>query len=177
VALIAVISYFNKLVNLNGTKLMPRKIININKMLKLVNAGMSQAEIARQLDVTPAAVCKKLKEVKGQNTRVIVAKKLNRATNAQIDAIDQLNKINQHTHELLNQVEDDPLTSIKIIGEIRQQLKLQIEIFETIFNLQAANDFMSSVMEALEEVEPDVRDRVIQKLNSKSAIRSALTLR
>lgn len=146
-------------------------------MLKLVNEGKSQAEIARKLGVSRAAICKKLKEVRGQNTRVIVAKKLNQATNTQINAIEQLNDINQHTHELLNLVENDPLTSIKIIGEIRQQLKLQIEIFETIFNLQAANDFMSSVMEALEEVDPDVRDRVVQKLNSKSALRSALTIR
>ena len=156
---------------------MSRNIININKMLKLVNDGLSQAEIARQLEVTPAAVCKKMKEIRGKNTQVVVAKKLHKATDTQINAIEQLHQINEHTHDLLNQVENDPLTSIKIIGEIRQQLKLQIEIFETIYNLQAANDFMSAVMETLAEIDPDVRDRVVQKLNSKSALRSALTIR
>lgn len=155
---------------------MAKKVIDINKMLKLVNKGISQAEIARQLGVTPAAICKKLKEVKGQNTRVIVTKKLNKATDTQINAIEQLNQINAHTHELLTQVENDPLTSVKIIAEIRAQLRLQIDIFETIFNLQAANDFMNSVLETLAEVDPDVRDRVVSKLNQKSALRSAIRI-
>ena len=156
---------------------MARKTVNINKVIKLVNDGVTQAEIARQLGFTPAAICKKIKEVKGQNTQAIVTRKINKVTNSQINAIEQLTEINKHTHDLLNQVENDPLISIKIIGEIRQQLKLQIEIFETLFNLQAANDFMSAVMETLEEVDPDVRDRVVQKLNQKSALRSVLTFR
>ena len=64
--------------------------------------------------------------------------------------------------------------ALKAMAEIRGQLKLQLEIFETLYSLQAAEEFQNAVMEAIGEASPDVRTRIIQKLNQRSTVRGAL---
>ena len=64
--------------------------------------------------------------------------------------------------------------ALKAMAEIRGQLKLQLEIFQTLYSLEAAEEFQYAVLETIGEVSPDVRNRIIQKLNQKSTVRSAL---
>ena len=108
-------------------------------MLRMVNKGIAQVEVARFFDVSRAAVCKRLKELTRKSTAVTVSKKIEKVTDTQIDAIQQLTLINKRTHDLLDEAEGDTGTALKVIAEIRQQLRLQVDIFETLFNLQAAN--------------------------------------
>jgi predicted transcriptional regulator len=64
--------------------------------------------------------------------------------------------------------------ALKAMAEIRGQLKLQLEIFQTLYSLQAAEEFQSTVLETIGEVSPDVRRTIINKLNQKHALRSAI---
>ena len=50
--------------------------INDTKLIRLVDEGVSQAEIARQLNVSRQAIHKRLQELRGQTTKVVVAKKI-----------------------------------------------------------------------------------------------------
>jgi len=64
--------------------------------------------------------------------------------------------------------------ALKACAEIRGQLKLQLEIFQTLFSLQAAEEFQDVVLETIAEVDPGVRSEIIRRLNAKRAIRSAV---
>jgi hypothetical protein len=58
--------------------------------------------------------------------------------------------------------------------EIRGQLKLQLEIFQALYDMQAVAEFQREVLEAIGDASPETRDRIIHNLKEKRAIRSTL---
>jgi biotin operon repressor len=188
--------------------------INDRKLLRLLDKeGKSQSEAARELGVSRQAVNRRLQEIRGKTTKVVVAKKIEQVVDHKIDAIEQLTRINEYANEILDllmrwnrgddealQVLESQVTSKKIrigneelevqkvkfkdprelalkaMAEIRGQLKLQLEIFQALFSLQAAEEFQNVVLETIAEVEPKVRNEILRRLNDKRAVRSAVRL-
>ncbi len=188
--------------------------INDRKLLQLLDKdGKSQSEAARELGVSRQAVNKRLQEIRGKTTKVVVAKKIEEIVDHKIDAIEQLTRINEYANEILdllmrwNRGDDEALQvlesqvatkkvrvgneelevqkvkfkdprelALKAMAEIRGQLKLQLEIFEALFSLQAAEEFQNVVLETITEVDPKVRNEILRRLNDKRAIRSAVRL-
>lgn len=64
-----------------------------------------------------------------------------------------------------------------MMKEIREQLKLQMELFKTMWDVKAAMEFQDTVMTVIGKIAPEVRKQILQELNSKSAIRNAVTFR
>lgn len=62
--------------------------------------------------------------------------------------------------------------ALQVMREIRGQLNLQLDIFRTMYDMQAVADFQREVLRVIGEVEPDARDRIIQRLKEGRAIRS-----
>jgi predicted transcriptional regulator len=64
--------------------------------------------------------------------------------------------------------------ALKAMGEIRGQLKLQLEIFQALYDLKAMAEFQEEVLAAIGEASPEVRSAIISSLNQRRAIRSAV---
>lgn len=64
--------------------------------------------------------------------------------------------------------------ALKAMSEIRGQLKLQLEIFQTLYDMKAVQEFQQEVLTAIGETNIDVRDAIIRRLTEKRAIRSAV---
>jgi len=64
--------------------------------------------------------------------------------------------------------------ALKAMAEIRGQLKLQLEIFQTLYDLKAIQEFQTEVLSAIGEASPEVKHAIVDKLNQKRAIRSAV---
>ena len=64
--------------------------------------------------------------------------------------------------------------ALKAMNEIRNQLKLQLEIFQALFSLQAAQEFETTILEVIGEVAPDVRSEIIRRINQKRSVRAAV---
>jgi len=129
----------------------------------------------------------------------------------EINALDQLQKINRDANELLDllmrwnrgdeealQVLESQVRKIKVRGqemeitqykskdprelvlmvmqEIREQLKLQIEMFQMLFDMRAAQQFQAEVLEIIGSVSAEVRDEIIRRLTERNALRSAVDL-
>ena len=62
--------------------------------------------------------------------------------------------------------------ALKAMAEIRGQLKLQLEIFQTLYDMKAVEEFQTEVLTAIGEVSVDVRQRIIGKLSQRRALRS-----
>ena len=186
--------------------------INDRKLLELIDKkSMSQARAAKELGVSRQAVSKRLKEMRGQTTKVVVSKKVEQVVDRKIDAIQQLQKINEYANEILDllmawnrgdetalqvlesqvstkkvrvgdqemevrefKFKDPRDLALKAMGEIRNQLKLQLEIFQALFSLQAAQEFETTILEVIGEVAPDVRSEIIHKINAKRSVRAAV---
>lgn len=188
---------------------MTDKKINDTKLIRMVDEGRSQAEIAEVFGVSRQAVHKRIKELRGQTTKVVVAKKVEKIVDCKIDAMAQLTKINEYANEILDllmrwnrgdegalQILESQVKKIRVKGkeepvkqykfkdprelalramqEIRGQLGLQLKIFETLFSLQAAEEFQHVVLEIIGEVAPEARDEIIRRLNKERTVRQAL---
>lgn len=66
--------------------------------------------------------------------------------------------------------------ALNAMREIRGQLKLQLEVFQALYDMQAVQQFQSEVLEIIGNVSPDARDEIIRRLTEKNALRSALDL-
>ena len=148
--------------------------INDSTMFRMVNDGVAQADIARKFGVTPAAVSKRLRMLKGQTTHAMVAGRIDKVIDNKIDTFKQLEKINKRANDLLDEAEIDTQDTIKIMAEIRGQLKLQLEIFQMLYDMNAVQEFQQEVLSAIGEASKEVRNEIISQLNKKRAIRTAI---
>lgn len=148
--------------------------LNDRKLLKMIDEGFSQAEAARRLKVSRQAVSKRLQELRGRTTRAVVVKKVERVVDQKIDAIKQLHEINARANQMLDEAEEDPELSLRVMAEIRGQLRLQLEIYQTLFDLQAVQQFMDETLDVIGKIAPEVRNEIINRLNRRKSVRSAL---
>lgn len=66
--------------------------------------------------------------------------------------------------------------ALKAMQEIRGQLNLQLDIFKTLYDVQAVAEFQKEVLTAIGEVSPDVRDKIIQRLKESRALRQSVSI-
>ena len=170
-----------------------KKISNL-ELEQLVREGNGVSEIARKMGVTKGAISKRLKALKVAITKDITLLHAGEIMAKKLDAIEQLQKINDSANEILSQamrrlrgekdgsVNDGDQTllnnprelALKAMAEIRGQLKVQLEIFKALYDLAAVAEFQKEVLTSIGEVAPDVRDKILHNLQKTRAIRSTL---
>ncbi|RLB32209.1 MAG: hypothetical protein DRH11_12175 [Deltaproteobacteria bacterium] len=153
---------------------MPRPKIDRTKLYQMLKRGKSQREIAQVFGVSEGAISKAKKELNVAVVKNVALDNAHRVVDKKLDAIEQLQKINREANRLLDELEASPELELKIMAEIRGQLRLQLEIFQTLWDLKAAEEFQREVLEAIGEVSPKVRNAIISRLNQKRAIRTAI---
>jgi uncharacterized radical SAM superfamily protein len=188
-----------------------RNRIDNDKLLQLIRNGDTVSEAARKLGVNKATVSVRLKELNVAINRNVTIRAAHKIVDREINALDQLQKINRDANELLDllmrwnrgedaalQVLESQVRKIKVRGqieevaeyrfkdprelalkamqEIRGQLKLQLEIFQALFDMQAVKQFQAEVLEVIASVSTQARDEIIRRLTERNALRSALDL-
>lgn len=191
---------------------MPNPKIDRVKLNQMLRAGKPQREIAQVFGVTESAISKAKKELHITVVKNVALENAHRVVDKNLNAIDQLQRINTVTNQLLDelmgddrtinrmvkavedslsyegdpnkqgeyikqvvtQVNRDKNTALKACAEIRGQLRLQLEIFQTLYDMKAVQEFQQEVLSAIGEASPEVRNAIIDRLNQKRAIRSAI---
>ncbi len=175
---------------------MPKPKFSDTKLKQLVNDGLNGSQIAKRLGVSKGAVSQRLKSLKLSVAKDVALIRAGEVVRKEINAVGQLQKINAHANELLDLlmgcmdgdeakreeafkklgdgVKDPRELALKAMQEIRGQLKLQLEIFQALYDMQAVAEFQKEVLEAIEDASPETRDRIIYNLKEKRAIRSTL---
>jgi DNA-binding Lrp family transcriptional regulator len=153
---------------------MTTKKLSTAGLLRRVDAGESFAEIAKDAGVSRQAIQKRVRKLRGRTTKAIAVGKVEKIVDQKIDAVGQLSLINERALQLLDEAEDNPELRLKAMAEIRNQLRLQLEIYSTLYDLRAVAEFQDAVLTTISEVSPDVRERIIRKLNQRQAIRAAV---
>ena len=188
-----------------------RNRIDDKQLVQLIRDGDTVTEAARKIGVCTAAVSKRLKKLNVAVSRNVTLRAAHKIVDREINALDQLQKINRDANELLDllmrwnrgedaalQVLESQVRKIKVRGqeeeiseyrfkdprelalkamqEIRGQLKLQLEIFQALFDMQAVQQFQAEVLEVIASVSTEARDEIIRRLTERNALRSALDL-
>jgi uncharacterized radical SAM superfamily protein len=188
-----------------------KNLIDDEQLLQLIRDGHTVTEAALKIGVCKAAVSRRLKKLNVAISRNVTIRAAHKIVDREINALDQLQKINRDANELLellmrwNRGEDDALQvlesqvrkikirgqeeelteyrfkdprelALKAMQEIRGQLRLQLEIFQALFDMQAVQQFQAEVLEVIGSVSTQARDEIIRRLTERSALRSALDL-
>jgi len=160
---------------------MPKPKIDRVKLNQMLSSGKSQKKIAQFFDVTEGAISKAKKELSIAVVKNVSLENAHRVVDKNLNAVDQLQKINDQANKIINDLSEssdraDKELILKACREVQNQLRLQLEIFQTLYDMKAVQSFQNEVLTAIGEVEPDVRNRIIQRLNEKHAIRRSITV-
>ena len=153
---------------------MPEAKIDKFKLSQMLRSGKPQHEIAHFFGVTASAISKAKKELNVCVVKNVALENAHRVVDKNLNAIDQLYKINEAANKLLDELEEKPDLMLRVMAEIRNQLRLQLDIFQCLYDMKAVQEFQDEVLTAIGEAAPDVRKRIIHSLNEKRAIRSAI---
>ena len=82
----------------------------------------------------------------------------------------------KYIKQVILRVNQDKNTALKACAEIRGQLSLQLDIFKTLYDMQAVAEFQKEVLTAIGEEAPNVRNRIIKRLKESRALRSAVSI-
>ena len=66
--------------------------------------------------------------------------------------------------------------ALRAMAEIRGQLNLQLDIFKTLYDMQAVAEFQKEVLTAIGEEAPNVRNRIIQRLKESRSLRQSISI-
>jgi len=69
---------------------------------------------------------------------------------------------------------DPRALALKAMSEIRSQLKLQLELYQALWDAQAIKDFQQEVLDVIGSVSPEHRAKIISGLAARRAIRSVV---
>ena len=157
---------------------MPSLKIDRVKLNQMLNAGKSQREVAQVFGVTEGAISKAKKELNLSVMKSVSLERAHQVVDRNLNAVDQLLNINRKANTLLELAikAEDHDTTLRAMREIRGQLELQLEIFKTLYDLEAVADFQREVLTAIGEVDKDVRDRIVQRLKEGKALRGSVSI-
>lgn len=152
-------------------------MINDRELLRLIDKEKrTQSEAAKAMGVSRQAVSKRIQELRGRTTRVVVAKETEKVLRQSFDAVQQLSDINQKTLEMLDAAEADQEFSLKCVAELRNQIRLAMEIQERIYSQKAAQEFMTIIIDVLKDVSIDAYKEFRERINNERAFRSSLRI-
>jgi len=190
---------------------MRKPIIDPVKLNKMLSSGKSSKECAEHFGVSPAAISKSKKNLDIAVVKNVAMENAHRVVDKNLNAVDQLQKINDHANWLLDHVmkwvkgdnaaiqvleknvrkvnvgtreepeiidefkfKDPHEIALKAMAEIRGQLKLQLDIFQALYDMKAVQEFQEEVLTAIGDTAPDVRDRIIRNLAQRRVVRATV---
>ncbi len=168
---------------------MPKKKISLIQLEQLVSEGNGVSEIARKLGVTKGAVSKAIKRLNIAFTKDVALRTAPKIADKKINAMTQLTKVNDLINDELNYIQTIIQTAsgterkelqaqqLKHVAEVRKQLGLLLNIAEALYNAEEVAAFQQIVLEEIGNAAPDVRDKILHRLNERRAIRSTLEFR
>ncbi len=160
--------------------------ISLIQLEQLVREGNGVSEIARKLGVSKGAVSKRLKNLRVGITKDVVLRSAPQIVDRQLNAMDQLKRINTLINSELDYIEKNIETAtgeqrkefqeqrLKHVAEVRKQLGLLLDIAQALYNTEEVAAFQQFVLEEIGHAAPEVRDRILQRLNERQAIRSTI---
>ena len=160
---------------------MPQKAkIDKKELPNLLKSGRNQKDIADIYGVSTAAVNMAIKRLKLSAVKDVTLRSGSKIVKKNLDAIDQLQKVNDTVNEIIDGIRQsadraDKELLLKACDRIESQVKLQLEIFKTLYDIEAVAEFQKVVIEAIGEVAPKVRGQIITNLKKRKALRESVT--
>src|SRR5712691_9193491 len=147
-----------------------------------LDAGHSQAEAARHFGVSEPAIHQRLKRLRQLTSRVVALEKAADVVEEKLSASARLERVQQVIDDELawavkqarrEGADRAALVEIvlKLTGEVRHQLGLQLDISRTLVDLRVVKEFHETVVDAIREESPETAQRIVTRLKQRRALR------
>src|SRR4029453_1725589 len=161
---------------------MPRAKVTDADLRAYLDAGHSRAEAARHFGVSEPAIHQRLKRLRQLTSRIVTLEKAGEVVEEKLSAIPRLERVQQVINDELEwaftQARKEPanrtaLTDVilKLAGEVRQQLGLQLAISRPLVDLRVVKEFQETVIETIQEESPETARRIVARLKERRALR------
>jgi hypothetical protein len=152
-----------------------------------LDAGHSQADAARHFGVSEPAIYQRLKRMGRLTSRVVALERANDVVEDKLSATAPLERVQRVIDEELSfavqeaRREGGDRTALadvilKLAGEVRQQLGLQLSISKALVDLRIVKEFQEVVIEAIREESPETARRIVTRLKERRALRPSVDL-
>jgi DNA-binding transcriptional regulator LsrR (DeoR family) len=154
---------------------------------RYLDDGHSQADAARHFSVSEAAVHQRLKRLRQLTSRVVALEQAGAVVEQKLTATARLEHVQQVIDaELAFAVgkarqpgaNRGALADVilKLAGEVRQQLGLQLAISRTLVDMQLVRGFQETVIEIIQTEAPETARRLVARLKERRALRPSADL-
>ena len=167
----------------------------IAQFFGVTEGAISKAKKELKINVIKAVALERAHEVADKNLNTIAQlQKINSYANELLDLLMRWNRGDNEALQILEsqvkkvkvrgseeevteyRFKDPRELALKAMAEIRGQLNLQLDIFKTLYDVQAVAEFQKEVLTAIGEVSADVRNRIIQRLKEGRALRQSVSI-
>ncbi len=166
---------------------MPRSKIDPDALRHYLDAGHTQADAAIHFGVTPAEISQRVRTLQIATSKVVALERAGEVVDQKLDATARLQGVQQVIDRELAWAVDQAQqpgadraklqdTILRLAGEVRQQLGLQLNISRTLIDLKVVREFQRSVVEVIAEESPEVARRVVARLKERRALRASGSL-
>jgi hypothetical protein len=162
--------------------------VHDDELRSFLEAGHSQAQAARHFGVSEPAIHQRVRKLRGLTSRVIALEQAGQVVEEkQVNATERLERVQcVIDSELAWAVEQTRREGadrtaladviLKLAGEVRQQLGLQLQITRTLIDLRELRQFRELVVETIGEESPETARRLVARLKERRALRPSANL-
>ena len=162
------------------------RIVN-DELRRYLDAGHSQADAVRHFGVSEPAIHQRLKRMRHLTSRVVALERAKDVVDEKLSATARLERVQQVIDEELGWAVQEARREggdlgaladviLKLAGEVRQQLGLQLSISRTLVDLRIVKEFHETVVEAIREESPETARRIVARLKERRALRPTVEL-
>jgi hypothetical protein len=159
----------------------PTKVQDV-ALRQFLEAGHTQAQAARHFGVSEPAIHQRLKRMRALGTRVVALEHAGQVVDEKLNASARLERIQRVIDgELEWAVEQAQREGadraalqdviLRLAGEVRQQLGLQLAISRALVDLKVVREFQETVIHIIREEDPETGRRLIERLKERHALR------
>jgi DNA-binding transcriptional regulator YdaS (Cro superfamily) len=176
-----------KLTLLQGKSPVARTRVSDADLRAYLAVGHSQADAARHFGVSEPAIHQRLKRLRVLTSRVVAMEQAGQVVEEKLSASARLEGVQEVIDDELawavKQARQDGAdraalvdTILKLTGEVRHQLGLQLDISRTLVDLRVVKEFQETVIGAIREESPATAHRIVARLKERRALRPSATL-
>jgi len=166
---------------------MARRKVSDPDLRAFLDAGHSQADAARHFHVSQAAIHQRLRRQRRLTSQVVALEQAGEYVAEKLGASERLARVQAVIDEELQWAQREAhrdgadrrsLTDVivRLAGEVRQQLNLQLAISRTLVDIQVIREFQRTVVEVIAEESPEAAHRIVARLKERRALRPSADL-
>ena len=166
---------------------MSRPKVHDDALRRYLGAGHTQAEAARHFGVSEPAIHQRLKKLRRLGTPVVALERAGQLVDEKLTASSRLERIQRVidgelawavTEAQRQGVDRAALQDVilRLAGEVRQQLGLQLTISRALVDLRVVKEFQETVIEIISDESPETGRRLIARLKERRALRPSADL-